>query len=931
MIKFNNKNIEDWYLSDDNISKLCYNNNERYQKVWVAPIPSPQQPCYDVTNSISSYDGTMPTVYAVDENKWYKLNNLDEYEEYGIYGNGRDITYYEGKLTIDDGYEYIYSGDSWVSVGEVSGSTEPLPDVPFTINYNAKNFDQATKTFAKTQGQLADVDAIVTAGTVTYNSNGYVEVNINSKATIIGYDSYFNRSSSAPNLTIISKQRTSNPTNCHLLANRNSTYNWMYRPTSEKLAFHGNTQINGTTVTVQPVIEGVRVDSSRTLRFNNYTDNTTSTSSNFTYGSSNSGGVALFAGYVPSGSEYFEGDFYWIYMSQNTLTDEQVQQVIAHNEGIGETIYPMYYDELGVPPNNVYFVDLRQANKFKCPWVGMKSRIDGVKCQYTDNYMWEDIGGGRLPSGYSEVEYIEKQNGSLAYINTDFKPNQDTRIVAVMQTVYSTQYGRLIGAGGYNTSNGLQFDYESYYNGTLHVSWGTINNWTIYSTCNGDYDIHTYDWDKNYFYRDKGKANQFSATTTYGNFQCTDNLGIFSFIQNGNVATSTQEHWYGRLYSFQIYDNGTLVRDFVPCIRANDDMVGLYDIVNDVFYYPPNSSSHHFIAGPSTITEAVKIDYTKYDPNDTEIASFNTVISNGGVTTSSTTLTIFDVPLGYSYEVSETNDMFSADSQTFIANQTYRKVTFTLYPNNREFSTVADLEAYEYAWNGMKATVDGTKYEYIDGEWVENAYTQYEYIMSETGYKQYTYNTLFYPTTAHTIEIRLELTGQSLDWGRILGWSDCNCDSGNNSAGQFRFTTVTNGYQIIARAGANGGTEYRPNIGTGLPITVRLPLSATSGTYNSGGTDITLNYNYNSTFPNNLPYIVPLHFFTFGYSGDPRFAANCKIYYVKIFEGNTLVKHYVPSDSDGAPCFYEIVDGDFILNTYSGSSGGTCTLGPEIG
>ena len=33
---------------------------------------------------------------------------------------------------------------------------------------------------------------------------------------------------------------------------------------------------------------------------------------------------------------------------------------------------------------------------------------------------------------------------------------------------------------------------------------------------------------------------------------------------------------------------------------------------------------------------------------------------------------------------------------------------------------------------------------------------------------------------------------------------------------------------------------------------------------------------------------------------------------------------------NGTPCFYEIVDGDYILNTYTGSDKGTCTLGPQV-
>ena len=79
---------------------------------------------------ISSYTGnSYDTVYLLynrnfesTSNKWYMLNNLEEYEPYGEFGSGRTITAYDGKLTIDDGYEYEYSGGSWTNVGQVTYS-----------------------------------------------------------------------------------------------------------------------------------------------------------------------------------------------------------------------------------------------------------------------------------------------------------------------------------------------------------------------------------------------------------------------------------------------------------------------------------------------------------------------------------------------------------------------------------------------------------------------------------------------------------------------------------------------------------------------------------------------------------------------------------------------------------------------------------------
>ena len=354
--------------------------------------------CYGVADDINTYSArTFSDVYDKTSGKWYKLNNLQQYEEYGVYGSGRTITTYTGKLTIDDGYEYKYSGGTWVSIGAVSGSTAELPDVPFSLNYNAKEYDSTTKTFTKTTGQLVDTDAVIANGTPVEHDD-YVTVYGGTYAPITGYQTYINRSTSTPNLTIISKQRTATDTNCHLFGNRSGAgdYNWMYRPTTTKLAFHGSSQINGTTTTTQPVIEGIRVDSSRVIKFDNYTDNTTTSAAMFSYGNNQSSGCALFAGYsTGSTTESFAGDFYWIYISQNTLTDEQVQQVIEYNEN-GSTIeYPEYYTDKADPANNLTFNTLADAEAYaytNCVYDGMVAKIGGVRYVFDSEEGWVEAG-----------------------------------------------------------------------------------------------------------------------------------------------------------------------------------------------------------------------------------------------------------------------------------------------------------------------------------------------------------------------------------------------------------------------------------------------------------------------------------------------------------------------------------------------------------
>ena len=84
-----------------------------------------------------------------------------------------------------------------------------------------------------------------------------------------------------------------------------------------------------------------------------------------------------------------------------------------------------------------------------------------------------------------------------------------------------------------------------------------------------------------------------SATNTSGTFQSSYNLCLFA---NNGAGTIDSRRIHAKLYSCQIYDNGTLIRNYIP-LRSEDGSIGLYDQVNEVFY--PNSGTGTFMAGPS--------------------------------------------------------------------------------------------------------------------------------------------------------------------------------------------------------------------------------------------------------------------------------------------------------------------------------------------
>lgn len=76
-------------------------------------------------------------------------------------------------------------------------------------------------------------------------------------------------------------------------------------------------------------------------------------------------------------------------------------------------------------------------------------------------------------------------------------------------------------------------------------------------------------------------------------------LGIFRLGEINNTWYNSSAWQIGKLYYYKLYDNGTLIRDFIPVKRISDSKCGLWDKVTKAFY--PNSGTGAFTGGP-TIT-----------------------------------------------------------------------------------------------------------------------------------------------------------------------------------------------------------------------------------------------------------------------------------------------------------------------------------------
>ena len=185
---------------------------------------------------------------------------------------------------------------------------------------------------------------------------------------------------------------------------------------------------------------------------------------------------------------------------------------------------------------------------------------------------------GKAPQRVNYVKYIESTG--TQWIDSGFVPNQDTRVVAEVEFATASSTAALFGSRQSSSARQFQFVTSGRY-------YRTDYNTTIVNLTNASISGKFY-VDKNKNVTDLNGA--YSYTHTYASFTCPGNMYIFATNNNGSVyAISTV-----KLYSMQIYDNGTLIRDYWPCYDP-DGVACLYDKVEKKYYH--NAGTGEFIAG----------------------------------------------------------------------------------------------------------------------------------------------------------------------------------------------------------------------------------------------------------------------------------------------------------------------------------------------
>ena len=192
-----------------------------------------------------------------------------------------------------------------------------------------------------------------------------------------------------------------------------------------------------------------------------------------------------------------------------------------------------------------------------------------------------DLDNTLLPAQYQQVEYI--QSSGTQWIDTGFTPNQDTRVICDFQLTSITS-SFILGARTSSTSNSYTFNMDS----TGFVS--AYRNSGNLPVAQSDTERHVVEKNRGVTYFDG--ETKLMVSKDGNNFAADGPLNLFA-CNNGGAKGYLPS--CSRIYSCIIYDNGKLVREYIPCYRKSDDVVGLYDVLNDKFY--TNQGTGKFTAG----------------------------------------------------------------------------------------------------------------------------------------------------------------------------------------------------------------------------------------------------------------------------------------------------------------------------------------------
>lgn len=200
---------------------------------------------------------------------------------------------------------------------------------------------------------------------------------------------------------------------------------------------------------------------------------------------------------------------------------------------------------------------------------------------------------GPLPSGFRKLQYIYPNNG--AYIDLGIKLKKDYKVKVLMNVSNQTDVGTRALFGARNSTST-----EFYYDNNTNGAYACYTRYAGYSTIGFQRNTHRY--------------SPFNSISHYGSIKWYYSNGTLFEVQNydgtlysrttANASDNIDTDWncylftvndkgnpyaygtYGNLYRFEMWDeNDNLLMRLIPAKNLATGSCGLYDIINDKFYY----------------------------------------------------------------------------------------------------------------------------------------------------------------------------------------------------------------------------------------------------------------------------------------------------------------------------------------------------------
>jgi hypothetical protein len=386
----------------------------------------------------------------------------------------------------------------------------------------------------------------------------------------------------------------------------------------------------------------------------------------------------------------------------------------------------------GEIPDTSTIVIVRGATNFNIP-TGQKlayREFHIENCTLTADCDWSGLASSDTVIPLYTLQYVDIPKG--VYFDTGFKPNNNTRVVL-----------DIMSHGGWESWFGITDDTskEWWKNRVFGVSNDNTEIFVGFGNEGGGIQPgvtvgrHTIDYDKGELKVD----GEVHGTRSGQTFQLERTMYLFATHRPNDVELKNNSP-APRFYSCKIYDNGTLVRDYIPV--QNGDKVGLYDKVNNSFAWNIGSAAFS-VRADVPIEDTFLLSETKPVPIDgtVDLAGYSLKLEHTtGIGTITDTVRdgklYINVPSGATLENSTVTftglmKLVKEGKGTFIgakADQTYTGGTVVN-------AGIAQSGAYSGAWGPHKSTItvaDGASFDY-NGKVNSATQTAYSFGAAGTG------------------------------------------------------------------------------------------------------------------------------------------------------------------------------------------------------